>query len=74
MRQLQARCGGIVAIAAIHGLAARWTRRKAVTAQALNAHEPGQARVGRKILRQFKCLSAMAGVAAAPAPANYSAG
>jgi hypothetical protein len=61
-----------VAIAAIRSLMARWPRRKAVTVEALKAHEPERARVGRKNYRQFKCLSAMASVPAAPAPANCS--
>jgi hypothetical protein len=72
--KLQARCGGIVAIAAVCRLATRWTTRKAVTLEALNAHEPGRALVGRKIGRQFKCLSALASVVAAPVPAKFPAG
>jgi hypothetical protein len=61
-------------MAAVRSLATRWTTRKAVTLEALNAHEPGQALVGGKIRRQFKCLSAMASVVAAPAPAKFPAG
>jgi hypothetical protein len=63
-----------VAIAAVCRLATRWTTRKAVSLEALNAHEPGQALVGGKIGRLFKRLSAMASVVAAPAPVKFPAG
>jgi hypothetical protein len=45
-----------------------------VTPEALNAHEPVRALVGRKIRRQFKRLSAMAGGVAAPVPAKFPVG
>jgi hypothetical protein len=61
-------------MAAVCRLARRWTTRKAVSLEALNAHEPGQALVGGKISCQFKRLSAMASVVAAPVPAKFPAG
>jgi hypothetical protein len=64
---------GLRPLAPFRRLAARWTRRKAATVEALKAHEPGEALARRKIRRQFKRLSAMARVIAARAQAEFPA-